>query len=157
MCVVVYIPLPVRYYYCVFYRGRFSLVKSCTEKSSRVEYVAKIFKKHHNEVPGAFLAELAALSTLRHPRIVELHQAIDSSQCYALILERWAPYRCCHCCHHCCWWLWCPLCLHTVHHSSCHRLFIEYHHYHHNECLFAELEEQSCLSMLCPVSVYQNK
>jgi hypothetical protein len=68
--------------------GRFSLVRSCTERSSGVEYAVKIFKKHHQEIHDAFLAELAALSALRHPRIVELHQAIDSSKCYALILER---------------------------------------------------------------------
>ncbi|XP_051979379.1 death-associated protein kinase 2 [Xyrauchen texanus] len=73
--------------------GQFAIVKRCIEKSTGVEYAAKLIKKRQNRVSRRGVRreeierEVDILQELRHPNIITLHDIFEDRTDMVLILE----------------------------------------------------------------------
>ncbi|XP_051548617.1 death-associated protein kinase 2-like [Myxocyprinus asiaticus] len=73
--------------------GQFAIVKRCIEKSTGVEYAAKLIKKRQNRVSRRGVRreeverEVDILQELRHPNIITLHDVFEDRTDVVLILE----------------------------------------------------------------------
>ena len=76
----------------MFFRGRFSVVKKCVEKSTGNEYAAKLVKKRmvgKDEIED----EIYLLRRLKHPNLTSLIDYFDTPKNYVLIIELLAGGR----------------------------------------------------------------
>ncbi|XP_077978011.1 serine/threonine-protein kinase 17A-like [Glandiceps talaboti] len=71
-------------------RGKFSVVKKCTENSSGREFAAKFIKKRKRgkDCRSAILHEIAILEMSKeHHRLIKLHEVYETSHDFILVLE----------------------------------------------------------------------
>ena len=79
-------------YYLVLYRGRFSVVKKCVEKTTGREFAAKLVKKRmvgKEDVED----EIHLLRRLKHPNLSSFIDVFDTPKNYVIIIELLAGGR----------------------------------------------------------------
>lgn len=75
------------------HRGKFAIVKKCTEKCSGTQFAAKVLKKRRRgkSCREDILVEIdimrQANEAREHPRIIKLHEVFESSSEFYIILE----------------------------------------------------------------------
>lgn len=82
---------------CV-YRGKFAIVKKCTEKSSSNQFAAKVLKKRRRgkSCREDILVEIdimrQANEAREHQRIIKLHEVFESRSEFHIILELYVRF-----------------------------------------------------------------
>ncbi|RDD41019.1 Myosin light chain kinase, smooth muscle [Trichoplax sp. H2] len=67
-------------------RGKFGIVRACTEKSTGVEYAAKMIKTKVSD-RTTVLQEIDIMNQLHHPKLVFLHDAYQTDEYVVMIME----------------------------------------------------------------------
>ena len=78
--------------YVVFCRGKFAIVKRCTEKSTGQQFAAKVLKKRRRgkSCREDILMEIDIMrQAMEHQRIIKLHEVFESSTEFHIIIELW--------------------------------------------------------------------
>lgn len=78
-----------------FTRGAFSIVKRCVQKSTGLEFAAKIIntKKLTSRDFQKLEREARVCRKLQHPNIVRLHDSIQEENYHYLIFDLWVLWR----------------------------------------------------------------
>ena len=74
----------------VFCRGKFAIVKRCTEKSTGQQFAAKVLRKRRRgkSCREEILVEIDIMRQgMDHQRIIKLHEVFESSHEFHLIIE----------------------------------------------------------------------
>lgn len=74
----------------MFRRGKFAIVKRCTEKSTGHHYASKVLKKRRRgkSAREEILVEIDIMrQAMDHPRIVKLHEVYESAHEFHIIIE----------------------------------------------------------------------
>ncbi len=75
------------------HRGKFAIVKRCTEKATGTQFADKVLKKrrHGRSVRNDVLVEIdimiQANGNGKHPRIIKIYEVFESSHEFHIILE----------------------------------------------------------------------
>ena len=78
------------HYHTLQNRGKFAIVKRCTEKSTGTQYAAKILKKRRRgkSVREDILVEIDIMRQgMDHNRIIKLYEVFESSNEFHIIIE----------------------------------------------------------------------
>lgn len=89
----VWIYLFISWIYQILCRGKFAIVKRCTEKSTGTQFADKVLKKrrHGRSVRNDVLVEIDIMRQSngngKHPRIIKIYEVFESSHEFHIILE----------------------------------------------------------------------
>lgn len=68
------------------FRGKFGIVRACTDKNTGVEYAAKLIKTKVTD-KATVLQEIDIMNHLHHPKLVFLHDAYQTEEYIVMIME----------------------------------------------------------------------
>ena len=71
----------------LFLRGKFGVVYKCMEKSSSRHFAAKFIDIKHPQERRDVETEIELMNDLRHPRLLQLHDAFDDGKRMTIIME----------------------------------------------------------------------
>lgn len=71
----------------VNYRGAFGVVHRCVERATGNTFAAKFVNTPHEADKATVKKEINTMSVLRHPRLINLHDAFEDDQEMVMIYE----------------------------------------------------------------------
>ena len=75
--------------YCnefIYYRGDYGVVQRCLEKPTGRNYAGKLIDTESAD-KGYIKQELNTMSSLQHPRLIQLHDAYDTENQMVMIMD----------------------------------------------------------------------
>lgn len=71
----------------VFSRGAFGVVHRCVERATGNTFAAKFVNTPHDADKATVRKEIGTMSALRHPKLINLHDAFDDGQEMVMVYE----------------------------------------------------------------------
>lgn len=76
--------------YFDWFRGKFGIVRRCTEKSTKKKFAAKFIVANRVDDRKEVEREVDIMRSLQHPRLLQLYDAFDDGKTQMCLIMEWS-------------------------------------------------------------------